>query len=251
MKNKLNKFTMKKIHLLLLAILITTSASMAQTTLHVTGKVFEKNGDKVVTYIPFASVYYYNYEDSTKLEYFAFTDFSGNYDLGKIIAKKYRIKVVAPGYFTKQKNIGNLPTEIPKEWVGDNITLHFQMEKNTNESIEPVVVSAKTLTKTPKDNFWVLIRNMDGMFVDEKSKTVTTKDGNPVRLFFNGFNIPAENLDKVSALPAEAFKQFEYYDFSKQPQSLYDGVLNVVLITGNVAGKVTFEPKEIKKYDIE
>jgi len=242
---------MKKIYFLLLALLLTVSASIAQTTLHVTGKVFEKSGDKVVAYIPFASVYYYNYEDSTKLEYFAFTDFTGSYDLGKILVKKYRVKIVAPGYITRQKKIGGLPTEIPKEWNTDNFTFHFEMKKNINESIKPVIFQAKNLIKTSKDNFWNMIRHINGMQVDEKTKTITTKNGNSVRLFFNGFNVQADKLDKLSSLPVEAFKQFEYYDLSKQSQSLYDGALNVVLITGDVAGKVTFEPKETKKYDIE
>jgi len=242
---------MKRIYFLLFAMSIASSAIIAQKTLHVTGKVFEKSEDKGISYIPFASVYYYNYEDSAKLEYFSFTDFSGSYDLGKILVKKYRIKVVSPGYIMRQKKIGNLPSEIPKEWKTDNFTFHFEMKKNASENIKPAVLQTKALTKSSKDNLWNLIRRINGISVDEKSKSVATKDGAPIRLLLNGFNMQNKQLDRISSLSAEAFKQFEYYDLSKQPQSLYEGVLNVVLITGEMAGKVTFEPKEGKKYDIQ
>ena len=246
---------MKKINFLFLAMLLTTLASIAQNTIHITGFVFEKSKDKEFVSVPFASVYYYNYEDSTKLEYFAFTDLSGSYDLGKIPVQKYRIKIVAPGYVTRYKKIGNLPTEFPKDWKGDNMTFHFEMEKDPQNKniIIPVVYPVKDLEKSSKDNFWDLIRHINDEFVvDEKSKSVTTKDGEPIRLMFNGFNMQGEKSDKAIALPMIAFKEIEYYDLSNQPASLYQYVLNIVLMAGDKAGGVlSFGPIETKKYDIE
>jgi hypothetical protein len=242
---------MKKNYFLLFALFLATTTSLAQKTLHVTGKVFERSDDKGTAYVPFASVYYYNYEDSTKLEYFAFTDMSGSYDLGKIVVKKYRIKILAPGYWPKQKNIGNLPTEIPKEWKTDNFTFHFEMKKKADETITPQVFPIKTLTKSSKDKLWDLLRQINSLSVDEKSKTVTTREGSPIRLLLNGFNMQSKQLDKLASLPLEGFKRIEYYDLSNQLQSVYEGVLNIVLIAGESASKVTFEPKEGKKYDIQ
>lgn len=248
-----NKFTiMKRNSLLLLTMLLATSISNAQNSIHVIGKVYEKNRDKVNAYVPFASVYYYNYEDSTKLEYFAFADLSGQYDLGKIVVKKYRIKVIAPGYQIKRKNVGNLPTEIPKEWKSDNLTIHLEMKRDIDDNtVNPSVFFTKNLKQSSKNNFWDLIKQINGLIIDQKTKTITTKNGNPIRLLLNGFTMKETQFEKINSLPIEGFKQFEYYDLSKQSESLYGAVVNIVLITGNQAQKVDFQPKEYYGYDIK
>jgi hypothetical protein len=243
---------MKRIHFLLLATVMATSVSIAQKTIHVTGRIFEANQGKTVAYVPFASIYYYNYEDSTQLEYFAFTDRSGNYDLGKIVLKKYIVKITAPGYLPRQKKIGNLPAELPKEYQGTNITLHIKLEHDSTQAgVKPIVFQPETLKKSSKDNFWNMVRQIEEIVVDPKAKTFTTRESAPVRVLLNGFNMQSRQLEKIGSLPVAAFEKMEYYDLSDQADALYEGVLNIVLITGETAGKVTFDPIETEKYNIE
>jgi hypothetical protein len=252
---------MKKIYLLLFALCFSAVAAHAQlTAVHVTGTIFEKPGDKVLAYVPFASVYFYNYEDSTRLEYFAFTDMSGQYNVGKIPVKKYRVKIVAPGYQTRKKNVGNFPTEIHKDW-GDQVTLHFNLTKKSNDPLKPAVFKIKDLKQSKTDKFNDLITRIDGIMVDKKTKAIVTKKGKSVRLLINGWDAPEKEVDNFFKYPLERFNNYkqvershiEYYDLSNQPESLAGGVLNLVMDgqKEQQAGRdLSFTPIELMRYEV-
>ncbi|MGI6223902.1 MAG: hypothetical protein ACOYJG_09845 [Prevotella sp.] len=230
----------KKLCLLLLAVLF-TSGLKAQN-LFITGCVFCDDSFKVEA-VPFATVKYFNYKDPKKLEYIDFTDLSGQYNLGENVAQAdYHIEIEAPGYEKRTKDIGNLP-----ESFEGNLTFHIRMHRD-NSSM-PVPVSFTTDKLAGANNLIDAIKLLPAVDKIEENDVVS-KDGSTIRVLINGFTLPADKLGQLSLFPLAALKTADYYDLKKY-NTIYDGVINLVLVEGDMAGAPNFEPAETDYYDIK
>ena len=231
----------KKVFNLWILILFFTSQSKAQN-LTINGYIFCEDSSKVEA-IPFATVRYYDYKDPKKLEYIDFTDLSGQYNLGQHVAQRdYHIEIEAPGYQKREKNIGKLP----KSYKG-NMTFHFKLHKDQTPLAAPISYAVDKMTgaKTLID----VIRQIPA--VDKIEGTdVLSKDGGTIRVLVNGFTFNAEKLSQLSQFPIDVLNDVQYYDLKKY-NTIYNGVINLVLLEGDMAGAPNFTPGETSYYDIK
>lgn len=185
---------------------------------------------------------YYDYKDTTKLEYMDFTDLSGHYNIGNQMAQKdYHIEIEAPGYKKREKNIGKLP----KSFKG-NMTFHFRLHKIQPPLDAPVsyTTAAMSDVKTLADVICRIpaVDKIDGL-------DVLSKEGGTIRILVNGFTFNTEKLKLLDQFPVEVLKNVQYYDLRRY-NTIYDGVINFVLTEGNMAGAPDFTPAETSYYDI-
>jgi hypothetical protein len=224
---------MKNFNLLIAFLFIVTASVSGQ--LNVKGYIFEQKDENYVTKVPFASIYYYNYEDSTKIEYFAVTNIIGEYALYDMKTGKYRVKIVAPGYQTKRQKIQFYDAEQLAINNNNLVSLHVAMLKNEESVFSPAVYSSKDILASSNDNLNTFIES-----AREKTKqSENTKKKRKYRVLLGGMDISPEmyrELNKVSfGEIAQVFGDnslrntyLEYYDLSIIEGTLVDEIYNIV-----------------------
>jgi hypothetical protein len=209
---------MKKMNLLIVMLLMV--ANIAGQQLNLTGRVFEPDGDKVVTYIPFATVYYYNYEDTTKVEFCTLTNLAGEYFFYNLRNGKYIVKIVAPGYQTKRQEIEFRDVQSLAKNNKGKVYAHIEMKKVNNTHITPVIFQAQDLLQSKDDTIEKII---EGLKVKVKNNTASEKKS--YRIWLGGMDIDAklynemkvESLMKLAKGLGDKTLQktyIEYYDLS-------------------------------------
>ncbi|MDR3220143.1 MAG: hypothetical protein LBU22_14425 [Dysgonamonadaceae bacterium] len=221
---------MKK-YLLLFALFFNFFAAYSQEPIDVWSIVFEENAEKYY-FVPMASVWFYDYENPEKLEYFVFGNGSNWWHIGKIPDKKYRAKIMAPGYKTREVVVGNLSSKpLGKERAA---TVHFKLEKSTTNTLRPTTYSIKNFEKAKKMNLWEVIASLKGLNIDKKTMEITTDNGKKVLWYLCGYTTEGEKkFSQFLKLPAETFglldMKFLFYDLSSQKSDV-GGMLNLVVI---------------------
>jgi hypothetical protein len=240
---------MKK-YLLLSALFFNLFATYSQEPIDVWSIVFEQNGAKSCA-VPMASVWFYNYENPEKLEYFAFSNESNWWHIGKVSDKKYRVKIMAPGYKTREVVVGNLSSKpLGKE---REATVHFKLEKSSTNTLRPTTYSIKSFEKAKKMKLWEVIASIKGLNVDKKTMEITTDNGKKVLWYLCGYATEGEkeNVIQLLKLPAETFglmdTKFLFYDLSSQNSDV-GGMLNLV-ITGEFTKN--FRSRELGEEPLE
>lgn len=232
---------MKKSAICLFVISMFSISNLMAQDIAINGYIFCDDSVEVEA-VPFATVKYYSYKDPGKLEYIDFTDLSGKYDIGQNVKQKeFHIEISAPGYQKRGKNIGNLP----KTFKG-NMTLHFRMHKSQEPLDTPISIDINEMkgVKTLTDAILQVpvVEKIEG-------NDVVSIDGGTIRVFINGFTFSADKLDMLSQFPIEALKDVHYYNLLKY-NTMYDGVINLILTDGEMAGAPDFTPAETTYYDI-
>lgn len=245
---------MKK--LLLLSALILSATALNAQTLGITGVIFEKSSENEARPIPFATVYYYDNQNRESLEYVQYTDIWGQYDLGKEVrVKDYWVVVKAPGYITKSKAIGNLPSsnEIPSQF-GGVATLNYELTPTPNEKPYSLITyKPKELVARTKSclEYLYAIPNI----TTDHSGNLVVKDGRAARILVHGVAPKINSLEELNELPTSKIEAIEYFELNSSYEE-YGGVINIILkISGN--GQIVenfssnFTPIELSKYEIK
>jgi hypothetical protein len=223
---------MKK-YLLLSALFFNLFAAYPQEPIDVWSIVFEHNSDKFYA-VSMASVWFYNYENPEKLEFFAFSNESKWWHIGKVSDKKYRVKIMAPGYKTREVVVGNLSYK--QSGKERRATVHFKLEKSATNTLRPTSYSIKNFEHAKKMKVWEVIASIKGLNVDKKTMEITTDNGKKVLWYLCGYTTESEKekYNQFLKLPAETFGLLDmkllFYDLSSQKSDI-GGMLNLV-ITG-------------------
>jgi hypothetical protein len=223
-----------KMYLLCACLFALTNA--AGQELNLEGFVFEQQNDEAVALVPFASVYWYNYEDTTKIEFCAFTNMIGKYQLYNIRNGKYIVKVLAPGYQAKRMEIQFLNVERLAKNNNNRIVNHIALTKAGNTQITPVVFQGKDLSLPDSVN---ILSNIIQSLKDTVEKNQNTGEKKSYRIWMVGLDLDASTYNEIKALSLkEIANEFgdkslkktyiEYYDLSGENKSLVDGVFNLV-----------------------
>lgn len=212
-------------------------------TIWINGYVFN-NESKKIEQIPFATILFCDYNDHSKICYVGFSDMSGMYDLGKNVeVQKYFLKILAPGYQTRTKSIGDLP-----ESFKGNMTLHFFLNKATTNPLEKTVYNKEQFEK--KENVLDCLSCIPKIKKTEDSNILTESDES-VKLMINGLHIPQESIQELSKLPSNLIDYIEYYNMSPFLECPYKGIINIVLNVGNKIKSLDFTPSETQHFDIK
>lgn len=210
--------------------------------LAVNGYIFT-NDSTQLQIVPFATVKYSDYKDHNKVEYVGFTDLSGQYNLGdRVKSQDYHIEIKAPGYETREKCIGRLPNSFD-----GNMTFHFEMHKSGSQK-GPVSVIYSDSIYRKQSNLIEAVKSLPVVSSIEETD-VLSQNGNTLKLLLNGYSFDMANLVYFRDLPTAVVKDIEYYDLSAY-NTIYEGVINVVLAEGEQAGSPDFAPAETSYYDI-
>jgi hypothetical protein len=224
----------KRINLLIALLFIMASVSGQQ--LKVGGYIFEQKNNEYVARVPFATIYYYNYEDTTKVEFCALTNLLGEYNFYNMRNGKYIVKVVAPGYQTKRQEIQFSNVEnLAKNNKNGSVTAHIAMQRINDTQINPAVFQAKDLLLSNDDTLDAIIQRLKA----EVSKNGNPKEKKSYRIWIGGVDVDAKIYNELKAeLLTKAAKELgdkslkktyiEYYDLSGENKTLVDGVFNLV-----------------------
>ncbi|GHU73233.1 hypothetical protein FACS189413_17380 [Bacteroidia bacterium] len=221
-----------KMHLLC-ACLFALSGAAGQE-LNLEGFVFEQQDGKAAASIPFASVYWYNYEDTTKIEFCAFTNMTGKYQLYNIRNGKYIVKVLAPGYQTKRQEIQFLNVGQLAKNNNNRIFAHIALKKVENIQITPTIFQGKDLLLPDNNTLSDIIQRLK-----EVVENQNTGEKKSYRIWIAGLDLDTKTYSEIKTLSLkEIAKEFgdkslkktyiEYYDLSGENKSLVDGVFNLV-----------------------
>lgn len=236
---------MKHIYIILTIISIATISNAQIKTIHVNGCIFAKDLDEAIP-VPFATVYYCDYNNPDNVMYMAVTDFLGWYDFGEHIKlQKYFVKIVAPNYITRTKKIGNLP-----ENIKGNLTLHYELQKSSESFIAPTVYLTTNLSKE-KTDLKALISDIKGVQLDDAGNLLMN-NSESIKILTNGCNFIMNDFDSFMATPSRYIKKMELYDVSKSEESMYKYYLNITSIDGEeVPRKLYYMPIEAKMLEIK
>lgn len=186
---------------------------------------------------------YSDYKDHSRVEHIGFTDLSGQYNLGnRVKSQDYHIEIEAPGYEKREKNIGKLPDSFD-----GNMTFHFEMHKSGSQDA-PAAVIFPDSTYKKQPNLMEAVKSLPVVSGIEETD-VLSQNGNTLKLLLNGYSFDMANLVYFKNLPAAVVKDIEYYDLSEY-DTIYEGVINVVLPEGEQAGLPDFAPAETSYYNI-
>jgi len=221
---------MKKKYLLLLLLFV--AINLAGQQLNVVGTIFENKDAKTITRVPFATVYYYNYEDTTKVEFCALTDLSGRYTLYNMHNGKYIVKVMAQGCQLRRQEIQFKDVIKLSDNNNGRVWVHIKLTRINNVQITPTIFQAKEFMQTKNDTLKQIIDYL-------KTKVNSSTARKVYRILINGVEIPQKYYDTINSIPFVVMAKetgdksltntyIEYYDLSDENRTLVDGVFNVV-----------------------
>jgi len=229
---------MKKLIFLLLSLLFIGSVSGQELT--VFGFVLGQENNKQVR-VPFATIYYYNYDDTAKVEFSAMTDLAGEYRLNNMQNGKYIVKVTAQGYETKRQEIQFTNVEGLANGNNGQVKAHIVLARANDTQIAPVVFPLKELVQTEEDTIEEIISRLR-VKVAARSGSTGRKS---YRIWLGGSEIAATTqYNSIKGVSATTVAQgngdkkleksfIEFYDLSGNNKTLADGVINIVFNNKN------------------
>jgi hypothetical protein len=218
--------------LFVIAIFLIAASSTFAQQLSIDGTIFEQRGGKAVDYVPFATVSYYNLEDTTKLEFWALSNKYGEYTIYNLRNGKYKVKIGAPGYKTRWQEIQFADVKGLAERNNNQIHAQIAMERIDNTRIIPIIYQAKDLVKSDEETVADIITQL-------KTLVSNTNKGGTYRILLSGKEITAKNYNEIKIAPYKELTQrsgdtnlnktyIEYYNLSGKDRTIADGVFNLV-----------------------
>lgn len=222
----------KKINLCILLILAIINVSGQQ--LNLMGSVFELENGKATTFVPFATVYYYNYEDTTKVEFCALTSLTGEYHFYNLRNGRYLVKITAPGYQPKRQEVQFDNVKHLAEKNNGEVYAHIAMKRVDNTQISPLIFQVKDLMQSNDDTLEKIIEQLKAKVKDNKSNKRKS-----YRIWLGGREVTAKLYNDMKEVTVMALAKMigdkslkktyiEYYDLSGKDKTLADGVFNIV-----------------------
>ncbi|MDR0996022.1 MAG: hypothetical protein LBL81_07045 [Tannerella sp.] len=207
--------------------------------------VYAENNGKQET-VPFASISFYHYPDTTQLAYFTMSGLHGDYRIRPYDnTEPYHVVVDAIGYKEKTfllEAITDLRNEKGEKVTG-NASVHIRMEKEKGEtasSIVPETYQPEVLSQGKKiKELSALLSLVPGLKHD--GNNWVTDSGGSVRFFVNGMDMPQEIAEHIGELPSKIIKRIEYYRLPTN--AVYAAVLNIVLTSGGGSKAPTYTLK--------
>ncbi len=233
--------------LLFIFLMVMSSIQSSAQPLWINGYIFYKENDQIKT-IPLATVkwYEYNPKGEKSLMYARLTDLSGEYQLAKDVPyrDRYYVEVSAPGFKTKKKVMGDLPTDME-----GNLTLHFELERTGAGSLLFSQYDVKEHFESCQNMAEILAKIPFATMNDDYS--LTDKAGRSLKVFLNGYSVPDEALSNADKIPAEALESVEFYDLNQPESADFGGAVNFVLMEGPYANdELDFVPIENEGFAI-
>jgi hypothetical protein len=227
---------MKKIFILSIAMIFIIAGAAGQS-LKVQGYVIEKQNSEIIC-VPFATVYYYNYDDTTKVEFVTITNLAGEYSLQNMRSGKYIAKITAPGYQpSRQEIMYNVERLAPLN--NGRVWAIVEMSRANNVQITPSVYMLKDLIKSDDDTVEKIIENLK-LTVQNNDASIRKN----YRIWLGGNELDAElyNDLKVELVTKTASKKkdkslsksyIEYYELVNENKTFVDGIFNIVFNNKN------------------
>ena len=225
----------RKMCLFTLLTLVISSINGQQ--LSVGGYVFEQKDREYVARIPFATVYYYNYQDTARVEFVAFTNMLGEYTLNNMRNGRYIVKVIANGYQLKRQKVEFRDVVFLAKNNRDNsVNVHISMEKsNENEHIvNSTIYNMAEYISSGEETLEYVIQHLQNQL--EKGGNSSGKRS--YRVWIGGIDMELKlynelknaSLKKIARDMGDRLLKKSYiiyYDISES-NALVDGVFNVV-----------------------
>jgi len=220
-------------------------------SLSVIGGIFERDGSKAIR-IPFATIYYYNYYDTTKVEFVTISNLAGEYILEDMQNGAYIVKIVAPGFQPKRQLVLFSDVETLAKNNNNQVRAHIELKRENNLKIDAKIFMIKDLVESDEDTIEKIIDNLKQILKVEEKKT-----GRIVyRIWFGGNELPLNlyNELKKEKVTTGAKKYgdrslsksyIEYYDFYDDNKTFVDGIFNIVF--NNKNRKEDFFPSKISE----
>ena len=223
---------MKKIILLSL-IFVVTNISAQQLT--VGGYVFEENNDKYIARVPFATVCYYNYSDTSKIEFIALTNMLGQYELYNMKSGKYVVKINALGYHTKRQEVEFRDAQhLARNNNNNTVVAHIAMKKKEDERVNPKIFKAEEFIVSDEETFDSVVKRLESSIRPDND----ANNMRPFRFWIGGVDIDNEAYKELKDMPLKKVARemrdrtlkstyIEYYDLSQIDAPVH-GVFNIV-----------------------
>jgi hypothetical protein len=239
----------KKIVISMIVLFVMTMSSFGQIV-NLDGYVFEEKDGKSVALVPFATVYYYNYDDTTKLEFSALSNMHGKYTIYNLRTGKYIVKIVAPGFKAKRQEIQF--RDVPALARHTNIVYaQIALQRIDDTQIAPTVFQATDLIISDKETIADVITKLKTLIKNKNTGDVTKK----YRILVGCQELTTKSYKDMNAISFKEIAKImgdknlsktyiEYYNLSGKDKTLADGVFNIVF-NGKAEGP---DKKYITKY---
>ena len=221
---------MKKIILLSL-IFVVTNISAQQLT--VRGCVFEENNNEYIARVPFATVCYYNYSDTSKIEFIALTNMSGQYEFYNMKNGKYIVKINALGYHTKRQEVEFRDVQHLARNNNNTVAAHIAIKKE-HERVNPKIFKAEEFIVSDEETFDSVVKRLESSIRPDNE----ANNMRPFRFWIGGVDIDNEAYKELKDMPFKKVARemrdrtlkstyIEYYDLSEIDAPVH-GVFNIV-----------------------
>jgi len=181
--------------------------------------------------IPFATIIYYNFDDSGKVEFQAISNLAGEYRINNMQNGKYKVKITASGFKTKYQDVQFQNVENLAKGNNSTVKSHIVLEREINRQINPVVYQMKELVQNQDNTIEKIIENL------QHKKGLS--NCNTCHVWFAGSEIEKKYYDEIKDVGIRQLAKaandetlnnsyIEFYDLSDEKILNIDGVFNVV-----------------------
>jgi hypothetical protein len=235
----------KRIFTLLIAVFFVTTHAFAQP-LRFFGLVFEQKEGRAVNWVPFASAYFYNLDDTTKLEYAALSNKYGAFYIDNIKNGRYLVKIVAQGFKPKTQEIQFKDVVDLAKRNNNQVGANIPMERESDLPMNPQIFKLKEII-TGDEN---IAAAMDSIKI--KLKKPGEKSKKTYRFLLAGEELSTDTYAMLNQAPLKEILKalgngnsyIEFYDLSGKYRTIVDGVFNIVFNNKTLIR----DPKKIHNY---
>lgn len=217
----------------------------ANANIWIEGSVFTETSDSTLTYVPFATMTFYDADNHEDQKYFTVTNEDGLYMLNPYEhSKPYYIEVSAPGYDTRRTTIQPLPEKFSDGRPFDG-NMHIAIKLNASgeaPAMAKTTYKGDSLAKDAKNVKELILATVSGI-QNEGNDWFTDNDGSVI-IFINKFPFESKLIGMLDQIPADAIDQI---DLIKLPEgSIYECALriNIPQFPSNMLPEITWKEKD-------